>query len=297
MKILYKKILFFLIVSIIAAVAPFGIHATSLSFSASVEKIYVGDIFVVDLKISSPDKSINTVEGSLFFDPTVLQAKDLSEAGSVFNTWAESPKFSNESGLITFVAGAPNGFKGAGGQILKVIFQAKKAGSTQLTPTSDFTVFLNNGLGTKDNFTTSPSFITVLNSPAGYIISDQWKETISDDKTPPQKFQIYLGKNPFEFNGKYFISFSATDKDSGIDRYEVREGDRKFTWSTSPYVLIDQSLKSVIEVKAIDKAGNERVVKYSKLPSILFVIMVILITAILVIILYLYKKPYGKQKT
>ncbi|KPJ56320.1 hypothetical protein AMJ49_05145, partial [Parcubacteria bacterium DG_74_2] len=62
----------------------------------------------------------------------------------------------------------------------------------------------------------------------------------------------------------------AVDKMSGIDRYEILEeprisflGTTKKIWKLgeSPYLLEDQSLRSKISVKAIDKAGNERIVK------------------------------------
>lgn len=99
-----------------------------------------------------------------------------------------------------------------------------------------------------------------------------WSKKISYrvmvDSTPPEPFKLEIGKDPSMFDGKYFLSFSATDKSSGIDHYEVFE-ERKKTFGkeiaakwqrvASPYVLKDQELKSIIRVKAIDRAGNERI--------------------------------------
>jgi hypothetical protein len=64
------------------------------------------------------------------------------------------------------------------------------------------------------------------------------------------------------FGGLYYIVFSTVDKQSGVDHYEVFENG---AWEkvVSPYKLPDQSLKSEIKVKAIDKAGNERVGDYA----------------------------------
>ncbi len=87
------------------------------------------------------------------------------------------------------------------------------------------------------------------------------------------------------FDGQYFIIFDAQDKQTGIDHYEVLESEpgaesagesgrsdliRRFIkgktpqWKVaqSPYLLEDQKLQSEVHVKAVDKAGNERTVKY-----------------------------------
>ena len=74
-------------------------------------------------------------------------------------------------------------------------------------------------------------------------------------------------RNP---SNKYWISFNTTDKQTGIDHYEIMEepltqfgsfqwgrADAPWIEERSPYVLDDQSLNSIIRVKAIDKAGNE----------------------------------------
>ena len=91
------------------------------------------------------------------------------------------------------------------------------------------------------------------------------------DATPPEEFKPEIGQDPSIFEGKYFLSFATTDKTSGIDYYEVKEapkeilrlptgqGKRDWKRAESPYLLEDQYLKSKISVKAVDKAGNERI--------------------------------------
>jgi len=83
------------------------------------------------------------------------------------------------------------------------------------------------------------------------------------DSTPPEDFKPKIGRDPAVFEGKYFLSFATTDKTSGIDHYEVLEQKRTLVRgekaAESPYLLKDQSLKSKILVKAVDKAGNERI--------------------------------------
>ncbi len=89
------------------------------------------------------------------------------------------------------------------------------------------------------------------------------------DTTPPEDFQLQVA----EIEGEKYLIFTTGDKTSGVDYYEVVEVDRggflcrltqrevKEEWKegVSPYLLEDQSLRRVIKVKAIDKAGNERI--------------------------------------
>ena len=96
---------------------------------------------------------------------------------------------------------------------------------------------------------------------------------------------IEILKNEGVFNNKYYVAWTTTDKQTGVDHYEIQESDLpdsatqkgwlnslvelfkptpKENWKivTSPYVLEDQTLKKVIRIKAIDKAGNERTSEY-----------------------------------
>ncbi len=145
-------------------------------------------------------------------------------------------------------------------------------------------VLLNDGLGTAD---------TLITKGAQFAVSRQlglpktdWEDQLKKDTIPPEPFNVELHKNPTLFNGQYYIMFTTTDKQTGIDHYEVLEikpGEqlnvvpkRKFIdiilrrkksppqWKVTkpPYLLRDQSLQSVIKVKAIDKAANERIVEY-----------------------------------
>ncbi len=87
------------------------------------------------------------------------------------------------------------------------------------------------------------------------------------DCEAPEEFMPEVDKSPSMFNGQYFLSFSTQDAVSGLDHYEVLEGkniqDNMGGWrlATSPYLLEDQTLESIIKVKAVDKAGNERIVE------------------------------------
>jgi hypothetical protein len=96
---------------------------------------------------------------------------------------------------------------------------------------------------------------------------DEWQEELEKDKIPPEDFKPEIVK----INNKYYLAFSTKDKNSGIDHYDVLEKPQaksllksiiaKWVKTNSPYLLKNQSLSSNIEVRAVDKAGNERIVK------------------------------------
>ncbi len=102
-------------------------------------------------------------------------------------------------------------------------------------------------------------------------LSDKgWSERITYrtmiDTIPPEEFEPQIGQDPTMYDGKYFLSFVAQDKTSGVDHYEVTEvpwlsfeKTKEWKMVQSSYLLGDQKLRSVIKVKAVDKAGNERV--------------------------------------
>ena len=153
-----------------------------------------------------------------------------------------------------------------------------------------------------------------------------WSEKITYrfmiDMTPPEEFQPEIGKDPSIFEGKYFLSFATTDKTSGVDHYEILEEPQRnllkriFTQSRhktehettqnwkvgeSPYLLGDQSLKTKILVKAVDKAGNEKISEIIPFKKpIPYKEILIILASIIIIIWIIYRltrkrKLYGKN--
>ena len=128
---------------------------------------------------------------------------------------------------------------------------------------------------------------------------EDWSEPISYramiDVTPPEEFTLEISQEPTIFEGKYFLSFATTDKTSGIDYYEIREGKVDWKIAESPYLLENQSLKSIIRVRAVDKAGNERIAEIEPLKKpfpywIIFIIIICLVIIGWIIKKYLLKK-------
>lgn len=146
------------------------------------------------------------------------------------------------------------------------------------------------------------------------------------DTTPPADFSIQCD-DPITINKRPVISFFTTDKDSGVDHYEVkiipltRNEDKeyyKFSEQVSPYQLpaLDEGNYEVI-VRAFDKAGNwkDAKIKIEIIPAWfsflgkrgiafggtifpwwLLILILILIIGFIIFLIYQNKKKHEEVK-
>jgi hypothetical protein len=108
------------------------------------------------------------------------------------------------------------------------------------------------------------------NSP----LKDSWSTDLLKDKTPPEPFTILLGQEGSVFDGKKFISFSTTDKQSDVEYYEVKEGSLPAIRTGNTYVLQNQNKIQKITVLAYDSAGNVRKEVYNESSKIPYYIII-----------------------
>lgn len=235
-----------------------------LFFQPQEGKFFKNDVFLIEVRVNTERETINAVQLEINFPPQLLEVVSVSDGGSIFSFWPEHPTFSNEKGKITLTAGIPGGFQGEG-KIISLFFKANLteempiAGQIYFNENSK--LFLNDGQGTEAKTTFLPGLYQIL--PADGENKNQWQEELNKDKNPPQPFQLKLSQDPLIFDGKYFLSFQTVDLETGIDHYEVKEGKNNWQVVNPPYyLLIDQNLKSKVLVKAIDKAGNERIAEF-----------------------------------
>ncbi len=76
------------------------------------------------------------------------------------------------------------------------------------------------------------------------------------DTTSPLPITAEISNDNLLYDGQYFLIFSTTDKGSGVDYYNVQEGNFITNNANSPYILQDQTQEDVIIITAFDKAGN-----------------------------------------
>jgi hypothetical protein len=295
LKIIISLVFIFLFLPLIYA------KAAILYFEPSQGEHHLGDTFIVDLRIDTEGECINTVKAIVAFPKEILEAKDFSTGNSILSLWLEGPKIDQKEGLISFVGGIPGGFCGPlpgepekPNLLGRIIFRVRETNTkleneteAKLEFLEGSQVLLNDGFGTPAKLTLKEAIFTILPEKLE-IPKEEWQEELAKDDIPPEPFEIKISQDPSIFGGKYFIVFSTTDKQTGIDHYEVAEQRRTLRQTTrnwkrtgSPYLLEDQSLKSIILVKAVDKAGNERIAEYRppQKPFPLLIIIPILVGA------------------
>ncbi|MDO8558763.1 MAG: cohesin domain-containing protein [bacterium] len=82
------------------------------------------------------------------------------------------------------------------------------------------------------------------------------------DSSPPESFQLEVAK----IKNENYLIFMSSDNISGIDYYEVKEGDGEWQKARSPYLLKNQKLGEKILAKAVDMSGNEKMAEYLPAP-------------------------------
>lgn len=285
---MYKQCGYVLLVALVLwGVGGNAVQAATLYLDASDSEIDRGDVVRVAARLDTDEAAgecVNVVDAVITYSPNILPL-DVSLGRSIFSVWVEEPTINTDDRTITFAGGIPNGYCGRiqgdprlTNVIADIIFRSpgmtiggdvEKDDSTARVEFTDQTrVFLNDGAGTEAQLATSPVSIE-LSDRTGQV-SDPWRALVDADEVPPQPFSISLDQDEKAFGQRYFITFGTTDKQTGIDHYEVMEepldASDLFTWGSatapwiktrSPYVLKNQTLNSTIRVKAIDKAGNE----------------------------------------
>jgi len=275
-----------------------------LYFEPSTAQLKIGQEFEVKVKIDPEKECINTIKADIEYDKDLLIAKDFLTGNSIISLWLKKPEIKAKEGKISFVGGIPGGFcgkipgdPGESDTLGEIVFKVpeflvsdKNIAKVKFLESSK--VLLNDGLGTEADLKLKKGEYEILKEKFPEKILEK---ELSEDKTPPEPFGILVLKDPQIFEGKYFITFNTQDKQTGIDHYEVKEGNRNWKIAESPYLLEDQKLQSIIKVKAVDKAGNERIVEFppylpQKPPFLLYFIVLVLVLLGISVIWYFIKR-------
>lgn len=269
-----KKFLFIIISFVFI---PNITQAAVLYLESAEYNYYQGDSFIAEMRIDTEEECINTVKADLNFPQDLLEVVDFSQGNSILTILLQKPEISQEQGLISFTGGIPGGYcgvlpgdPGKSNLLAKIIFKVKEISGEQFSAKTakvgfkdSSQVLLNDGFGTPAELKTRPGLFNIL-SGIPDAPKKEWQEELNKDVVPPEQFKIEISRDQKMFSGKYFIIFSTTDKETGVGYYEAKEGKRDWKPAESPYLLEDQSLTSIIKVRAVDKAGNERV---AELPA------------------------------
>jgi len=306
MKNKFKEI--FIFTTFLFLCFSFSVEAVTLYLEPEEGEYYLDDIFLVRIKLDTEEEEVNAIKAELNFPQNKLEVVDTTKGGSVLVLWPEEPIYSNEAGRIFFIGGIPGGFSGEA-KVLSIPFRVISSFDSEAVAEISFKenseVFLNDKLGTAAETVFKGATFNVFPEQAE-TPKDEWQEYLKKDYSLPEPFEILLKQDPLIFDGKYFIAFYATDEGTGIDYYEIKEGDGPWKRGQNPYLLEDQSLQGIIQVKAVDKAGNERIVQF--IPPIVpepdvfykgiyFQIITALLLILILAISYLLLFERKKEKT
>ncbi len=268
------------------------VFAATVLFEMPQQQYASGAEFLVPIYLSINKDSLNAVEGLVTFPSDLLEVKEIRDGNSAVSFWVNKPIVPSgaaigtaKQGVVSFSGITPGGFSLKKSFLFAIVFRAKKSGSGQVM-ISNLKVYLNDGSGTQiplKNSTLALSVIEATTATPSRVL-----QTVDIDQ--PELFTATIAKDPNICDGEYFLVFDTTDKGTGIDHYEIREGNSTGVYgvAVSPYLLKDQSLGQDIFVKAVDKAGNERIVivseqspwyqRYSVIGIIILIIIIFGIT-------------------
>ena len=233
---------------------PIEMHAFNVYTEKNSEVLTVGRPANIRVLVDTKGEEINVIEGTISAAPE-LGLSDVETGGSAFVLWPEKPTVNKTDNSVSFVGGSQGGFYGKDLRVFDIILIPQKEGHFTIK-SENLSAYLNDGNGKKiDGDLSGFNFDVVLNSNDNVVKEE-------NDKLSPDNLVVEIGKDDSMFSSQYFLAFYATDSDSGISRYEIKEGDSNFeVCNNQNYIIKDQSLNTNVWIKVVDKDGNELIKK------------------------------------
>lgn len=242
---------------------PRGVFAATFVLSPSSSTIGVGETFDVLVSVDGEGEDLNAVEGDLVYDPSILRFVSADTSQSNLTLWVKDPSMSasQSSGDVAFSGITPGGFGSVliprtdgipQGMLFAARFEVVAVGDPALA-VKNVSALLNDGLGTATTVSVTHVGFTLRESATGNAVTSSGADTFS-----PQEFSVQIVRDAQLADGKWVAVFQTTDKESGVDHYELQENGGTWNTAMSPYVLEDQDGQTNVVVRAIDHAGNVR---------------------------------------
>lgn len=256
-------------------IVPSVANAASVGFQPQNLSLPQNKAFTVTITLDTEGSNLNAIDGSIIIAPELGDVV-VTDSGSVITYWVSRPEFNKTNHSIDFSGTIPGGYSGKNGILMSLVIPAY-TGDKLATAISVANIkgYLNDGLGTPAKISIKQFGLGAGSSPIDPEISGQlYIDKSKPDNIPPEPFSPQVTRDDRVFDGQWFINFATTDKQSGIDRYEIQESlggrieEGRWKVASSPYVLEDQALHSYIYITAIDRQGNERIIKvFPKYPQ------------------------------
>jgi hypothetical protein len=245
--------------------APWEARAASLIVDVGQDAYGPADTLVATIRLDNQGECLNAVNVALGFPQETLRAVDVGRGNSILSLWVEEPLLDNERGLVTFAGGIPGGYCGRiqgdpalSNVLAKIVFTVIDGSVTTapITVLSQSRAYLHDGQGTAVEVQPQHAEVRIQSEANGK--PNPWVDEVEADTVPPDPFTVEVQTTHGVFNGRYYLVFGTQDKQSGVDHYEYLE---QGVWRPveSPHELRGPFTLRDIQVKAVDKAGNERV--------------------------------------
>lgn len=271
---------------------PMFAHAATASFVLPSDVVHEGDEFAVEVFLDTEQNLLNAIEGSVQFSET-LEFKEVRYAGSVISLWLSAPS-EREPGTIDFAGLVPGGFqvtpeKIGRGNLFTLVFKAAERGTASVLLGTDAKAYLNDGEGTSVPLASTGGVFTVATKEGEAKASGLTADVTSPEEFVPRR----ESGEPYAMEGRILV-FNATDKDSGVSRYEIARSyigflpESMLSWElvSSPYALDAADAWKYLYIRASDTAGNARIEVVSPEYAYVGIGALIVIVALLFGLLY-----------
>lgn len=231
--------------------------AATFSLVPSSTRVAVGERFSVAIWVNPNGEELDTVRAYLEFPADRAQVRDMS-LGSAFPRVSPGNGYDNEAGTVSIGAFVVGSVVRDRGVLATVTFEATEAGTAdiEVSPSSRL---ISNG-EEKANASGHVGASVEVTAAAGTVPAEPATEdSVASDVTPPNPIEPYTPRLRYVEGEDALVEFGTTDDGSGIDHYELSVNEGTYFVAESPYVLSDLEEGDVfVEVKAVDRAGNER---------------------------------------
>lgn len=248
---------------------PFSAQAVNVRFYPAQSLSQQDKTFSSTILVDTKGESINTFSGVIAVNPALAKGLQVSDSGSIITYWVTRPTFDSQKNTISFSGAVPGGFTGDSGILFSLIFAPiSSTDQANAVTIPEFKAYKNDGLASIANVSVGTFSLGNQTSPTNPEVNEQlFLDSGKKDNVPPEIFSPQIFREASVENGKWFVSFATQDKQSGIDHYEVQESltgeidSGSWHRAENPYLLEDQGLHSFVYIVAVDRQGNERIIK------------------------------------
>lgn len=198
----------------------------SIRLLGPIGTIRLGDSAALQVQVDSTGQHINAAEIHVRYNPQAVAVTRISREQSLFTLWPELPQWDEGNGDITMTGGRPGGIVSVNGAVATIYVKALRTGSAQLEVSSDSSLFLNDGQGTRVPVSTSKIELHVSDLLIPGIVLTSTTHPTSETWSRGQEIAVHWEIKPDTF---YSYQLSQDSQAVPDDVPEVTVGDVRFS--------------------------------------------------------------------